>query len=348
MKTSKKIALIVAAVLLGCGVVLALAGFAVLSFDLSKLKAEPLIENTHIIRSEFDDIFVEVSTANVSIRLSGENPSNDCRVVCKERKEVYHTAEVKDGVLQVRVVDNRKWYDHINIFDEEMTVTVYLPCNTEYSTLEIHTDTGDISVPMMALKYTKAIFKSNTGDVFTGTHATQILEARTDTGDIYVNGATGGAFAFVSNTGDIKVQVSNSLTTGAQMSVITDTGDVDLSLMNGYRMLIQTETGDIKMKKVSVDENSYIFSDSGDITLEDFESQMISIVTSTGDVELHAADADQIELTTSTGDVQGTLRSPKVFDIETSTGDVRVPPNGTDCGTCKITTDTGDIDIQIQ
>jgi DUF4097 and DUF4098 domain-containing protein YvlB len=132
------------------------------------------------------------------------------------------------------------------------------------------------------------------------------------------------------------------------MSVITDTGDVDLSLMNGYRMLIQTETGDIKMKKVSVDENSYIFSDSGDITLEDFESQMISIVTSTGDVELHAADADQIELTTSTGDVQGTLRSPKVFDIETSTGDVRVPPNGTDCGTCKITTDTGDIDIQIQ
>jgi DUF4097 and DUF4098 domain-containing protein YvlB len=94
-------------------------------------------------------------------------------------------------------------------------------------------------------------------------------------------------------------------------------------------MLIQTETGDIKMKKVSVDENSYIFSDTGDITLEDFESQMISIVT-------------------STGDVQGTLRSPKVFDIETSTGDVRVPPNGTDCGTCKITTDTGDIDIQIQ
>jgi DUF4097 and DUF4098 domain-containing protein YvlB len=118
--------------------------------------------------------------------------------------------------------------------------------------------------------------------------------------------------------------------------------------MNGYRMLIQTETGDIKMKKVSVDENSYIFSDTGDITVEDLESQMISIVTSTGDIELHAADADQIELTTSTGDVKGTLLSPKVFDIETSTGDVRVPSNGTDCGTCRITTDTGDIDIQIQ
>ena len=329
MKTSQKVALIVAAALFGCGVVLAAAGFAAVGFDHSKLEAEPLIENTHIIRSEFDDIFVQVSTANVSVRLSGENPSGDCRVVCKERKEVYHTAEVKDGILQVRVVDNRKWYDHINIFDEEMTVTIYLPCNTEYSTLEIHTDTGDISVPMMGLKYTKAIFKSNTGDVFTGAHATQILEARTDTGDIYVNGATGGAFAFVSITGDIKVQVSNSLTTGAQMSVITDTGDIDLSLMNGYRMLIETETGDINMKKVSVDENSYIFSDTGDITLEDFESQMISVVTSTGDVE-------------------GTLRSPKMFEIETSTGDVNVPPNGNDCGTCKITTDTGDINIQIK
>ncbi len=47
------------------------------------------------------------------------------------------------------------------------------------------------------------------------------------------------------------------------------------------------------------------------------------------------------------GDVKGTLLSEKAFFAESDTGDIDVPKTNVG-GRCEITTDTGDIQIQIQ
>ena len=49
---------------------------------------------------------------------------------------------------------------------------------------------------------------------------------------------------------------------------------------------------------------------------------------------------------TDTGDVRGSLLTEKTFIVQTDTGSVDVPETTTG-GKCEITTDTGDIEIEI-
>ena len=76
-------------------------------------------------------------------------------------------------------------------------------------------------------------------------------------------------------------------------------------------------------------------------------TERFSIERDTGDVILEGCDAAEIFIETDTGDVRGTLLSEKVFITETDTGRVSVPSSITG-GRCEITTDTGNIKINIQ
>jgi DUF4097 and DUF4098 domain-containing protein YvlB len=67
---------------------------------------------------------------------------------------------------------------------------------------------------------------------------------------------------------------------------------------------------------------------------------------STGDIRLEKCDAGEILIETDTGDVKGSLLTEKVFIVETDTGSINVPKT-TNGGRCEITTDTGDIKINI-
>lgn len=70
------------------------------------------------------------------------------------------------------------------------------------------------------------------------------------------------------------------------------------------------------------------------------------IKSDTGDVKFSDSDAEEIYAETDTGDVTGTLCSEKIFQTHSDTGDIHVPDSLTG-GRCKITTDTGDIEIRI-
>ena len=71
-----------------------------------------------------------------------------------------------------------------------------------------------------------------------------------------------------------------------------------------------------------------------------------SIERSTGDVSFDACDAATLSVTTDTGNVTGTLLTDKIFIASTDTGRVSVPKTSLG-GKCEITTDTGDIKIEI-
>ena len=86
--------------------------------------------------------------------------------------------------------------------------------------------------------------------------------------------------------------------------------------------------------------------DTGDVTLNQCYAAELCVDVDTGDVTLNRCDADAIYIETDTGDVTGTLLTEKTFRIETDTGRYDVP-YGTVGGICAITTDTGDIKIEI-
>ena len=321
MKTSKKVALIVAAALFGCGVVLALAG---LSIQGSEDHAVPFAieceEHAYPVSEIFYSVTVENTMCDVFFHQTIDGTS---RVECYAPRGVWHSVTVEDGALTVREADSRRWYERWGIWNERIRMDIYLPPQN-YAGLSITTWVGDVTLPQWL--------------------TVGFGEVKSDTGDIAVQGTVmPGGLTVVTDTGDVTVSDVDM-----DVTAMTQTGDVKLHGVHGNKLIsVKTDTGDVSMKTCASAACS-IYTDTGDVQLSDCYADSLQIGTNTGDAVLRAMGAEKIEIKTTTGDVKGTLLSPKVFDIETSTGDVRVPPDGTDCGTCKITTDTGDIDIQIQ
>ena len=73
----------------------------------------------------------------------------------------------------------------------------------------------------------------------------------------------------------------------------------------------------------------------------------MKIKISTGHARFDRCDAATLDIETDTGDISGSLLSPKTFEAESNTGDIILPP-GSVGGSCKIKTDTGDVEISIK
>ena len=132
------------------------------------------------------------------------------------------------------------------------------------------------------------------------------------------------------------------------MLLSSDTGKMELSEMklNGD-LEIQEHTGKVILENVTC-RNFISDGDTGSLVMTNVKaSGEFNIERDTGDVEFHGCDAETIYVETDTGDVTGTLLTDKVFITETDTGSVDVPKS-TDGGRCEISTDTGDIRIEIQ
>ncbi len=144
------------------------------------------------------------------------------------------------------------------------------------------------------------------------------------------------------STGDIESYAE--LREGA--SVDGSTGDMHLENVIGGSITVECSSGDITLQHCRAEEVILSVS-SGDIELKEVVlSGALRVESSTGEVEFSRIDAKEIEIEVSTGDVEGTLLSGKVFEAKAGTGRVRIPQSDAAGGPCKITTSTGDIDIE--
>ena len=150
------------------------------------------------------------------------------------------------------------------------------------------------------------------------------LEIGLSTGDIDLADIEAGSMDLKVSTGRVTVE-----------SAVCK-GDVSIHLSTGKTMLDGLTCANLRTD-----------GSTGDITLKDVvASGAFSIERTTGDVRFENADAAEITVKTDTGDVTGSLRSEKVFLTASDTGKQNVPKSVTG-GRCEITTDTGDIEIEI-
>ena len=181
-----------------------------------------------------------------------------------------------------------------------------------------------ISVALPQDKYDLLIINTSTGDIDIPKHFTfDNVDIKTSTGDINCQASV---------TNDLKIAVSTGQTTLENISA----GNIEL----------KASTGDTYLTNVNC--NSLISSaNTGDIELENVDAgKRLSITRSTGDIEFERCDADEIIVNTDTGDVEGSLLSSKNFTCNTDTGKVDIPTT-TEGGNCEITSNTGDIEIEI-
>ena len=316
----KKSWMIVSAILVLVGLGICLGGLFLLGFDFKKLDTQQFGTNTYAVNEAFESISIHAETDKI-VFLPAEGKA--CRIECRESKKLIHEIDVRNNTLTVKTVDKQTWFSRIGLNLDSPSITVYLP-EKAYDSLAVETDTGDIKIPG-DFTFRSLQIKGDTSDVDCRASGTDRMEIGLSTGDIDLAGIKTGDLALSVSTGRITVDSAACR------------GDVSIHVSTG-----KTRLDDVTCANLRTDGST------GDITLKDtVASGSFRIERSTGDVRFDNADAAEIYVQTSTGDVTGTLRSEKIFFAESDTGKISVPKSVTG-GKCEITTDTGDIEIEIK
>ncbi len=298
MKKSTKIWLIIATSLVALGCIMFSALMTVNEWDFTKLNTAKYETNTYEVTEAFNRISMLTDTANILFVRSDDKV---CKVVCYEMSNMKHATTVQDDTLTIKAIDDRKWYDHIGITWGTPKITVYLP-ETEYDSLVIKEDTGDIDVPKDFI-FRGMDISVSTGDVTIYASASDVIKIKTSTGDIKGSNVT--------CEGDIVINVS--------------TGKVNLTDIKCKSLISDGSTGDVSLKNVIATEKFSIARSTGDVKFDDCDATEIWIKTDTGDVTGKLLSEKIFITKTSTGDVN----VPKSTtggkcDITTSTGDINI------------------------
>ena len=290
-----------------------------LKWDFTKLSTDKYVTNDYDISEPFSHLKMDTDTADIRFVPSDRET---CKVVCYEDEKSAHVVAVQDDTLTIRSVNRKAWYDYIGVQTESPKVTVYLP-QTDYASLAVKGGTGAVYIPA-DFRFESADVALSTGHVTLSASTSGLTKLKTNTGNILMQNASAGALDLSVSTGAIT------------LSQVTCTGDAALTVTTGRTVLTDAScqslishggTGDILLKNVTATEN-------------------VSISRGTGDVTFDGADAADIVVKTDTGDVTGTLLSSKIFMTQTDTGRIKVPKTH-DGGRCEVTTNTGDIVLDI-
>ncbi|MDO4742667.1 MAG: DUF4097 family beta strand repeat-containing protein [bacterium] len=292
---------------------------AILKWDFTRLSTNKYETNKHEISEGFKAISINTDTADI-VFVPSENAEN--AVECYEQKNLKHSVAVKDDTLIIEKVDTRKWYEHIGVFFETPKITVYIP-QGEYGSISVKSSTGDVEIPK-EFRFESVDISQSTGDVTSYASVSDVVKIKTSTGNIRVENISAGALDLSVSTGQI--MISDVICKG-NVNISVSTGKTKLTDVECENVTSSGSTGNIMLKNV--------------IAAEKF-----TIKRSTGDVRFEGSDACEIFIETDTGDVTGSFLTDKVFITQTDTGRVDVPKTVTG-GRCEITTDTGDIRINI-
>lgn len=319
MKTSTKIWIIIAAVLVAAGITLFVIVMAPGNWNFKGLWTAEFVSTTIDVEEDFRNISFESDTARISIQPS---TTGTCRVGAFTHKKVITTAEVSDGTLKIRTEDTRRWYEKLS-FSSDYELVLYLP-RSEYDSLRIDSSTGKVLVPK-DVSFGNIDIAIGTGDVDLEASASEKIRVKTSTGGILVENVTAGELDLTSSTGDITVR---SAAISGAMSFTVSTGDARISDVTCKDLRTKGSTGDVILENV-------------------IAAGSLSVERSTGDVRFDKCDAQDMTVKTSTGSVKGSLLTGKVFSAGSGTGKVTVPDSDAAGGKCVITTSTGRINITI-
>lgn len=331
---------IVAVCLIAAGLLLCLGVLIAMGSDFSKLSTDKIAVEEYTITDSFSHI--EISTDEADVRIL---PSEDgvCHAVCHYREKVPYQVVVENGTLWIQQDDQRSWYDYISLFDFGKTeIVLYLP-DPVYESLTVKGSTGDVHLTDGFATQTTNISVS-TGDVTVEGHKTETLTVKTSTGDVNVMGVYLHNMTLTASTGDVTVAEATVI---SEANLSTTTGRIKMMDTYAYHAInCETSTGGITMENTEVVWMLKVKASTGDIQLKACNGRTTDIETTTGDVTLDACDGVIYNIQTTTGNVKGTMVSDMVFTARSDTGRVEVPTS-TRGGSCMITTDTGDIRMEI-
>ncbi len=273
-----KIWLIVAVLLILIGSVVFGGVMMKLNWDFTALSTTKYETNTHLVDTDYKNISVTTDTADIEFVIS-----DSTKVVCCEEINAKHSVEVKDGTLFVKLIDERKWHEHIGINFGTPKITVYIP-KAEYGTVSVKTSTGNITL---------GDFSAESLDLSVTTGKVTLSDL-TCKGDVNVKVSTG-------RTNITDVTCKNLITSG-------NTGDVALkNVVATEKFSVERTTGDVKLDGCDADE-IFIETDTGSVTGTLLSEKVFVAHTDTGRIDVpNTTSGGRCEITTDTGNIKITI-----------------------------------------
>ena len=186
MRSTTKVWLIVAVVLIISGAVLFAAVMVKNSFDFTALDTTEYVTNTYDITDDFNNISVTADTADIDFKLSADNV---CRIVCFEKKAATHTVKAQNGTLFITHNKTQNVKDSITFVNiNSPKITVYLP-GKDYSELVITSFTSDVNLPK-ALSFESINIENTTGDIECESTAKDFINIELTSGDVSIEEIT--------------------------------------------------------------------------------------------------------------------------------------------------------------
>ncbi len=305
-------------VLIGC---LIFGGvMTVFGWNFKKLATTEYETNTYDFNDDYQDISIETKTANITV-LPSENGKTS--VVCYEPTRSKHKVTVENGILSVKICDERKWYDSIGVNFDTPKLTIFLP-QKEYGKLSVNSSTGKVEVAKEFSFHTVDILQS-TGNVTSYACVTDTMKVKTTTGDICVENALANTIDLSVATGKI---TASSFKGNSDVTIDVTTGKANLNNIECKSIVSKGTTGSFNLTNVIATEG-------------------MNIERSTGGIVFNHCDAGAMNIKTTTGSIEGTLLTPKVFFVDVNTGSVDVPKSVTG-GKCEIVSKTGNVKITVE
>ena len=329
----KKI-IITSLVLITIGITMVIAAFAFSEIDFDDFH-QNVISKTYDINGEFDSIDIRLNVSDLNLYLSNDETN---KAICLEKDNITFSVEVKENVL---VIEEKYNFTIYNLGETEISLFLN---KKDYEKINIETDTGDISISDQFVVQDLTI-KGTTNDVSLMNKVEQQANIKLTTGDLSLYRALINNLDVEVSTGEVDIKES-LISNNAQ--IISKTGDVEINDTKVNREIkIIGNTTDISLENVECNLID-VSASTGDVKLSNVvANESIILITDTGDIKLKSSDANNITIETTTGDVRGSLLSDKIFIVRSNTGHIIVPETISG-GKCKITTDTGDIYIEIE
>jgi len=358
MKKSTSIALIVSLVLVVLGAAGVLSALAITDWNMQMFSTEKYELRTEEITGDFKSIHINESGAEVRIIPSASSTASVEYVYVQDRN---YNITVDGGILDIRVSDERPWYNNVGInFTIPMTLTVMLP-EQEYAELYVNNGSGGVEVSD-SFTFTAAEIEAGSGGV--------TFNAMVN-GDVKIDSGSGGIYVGSARVNNLTCDVSSG---GVDLSgIIADSikvdsssGKVEAAECSAALLEIKSSSGGTQIVSCQAD-SLFITSGSGRINVYDSEYGDVDMVNSSGGfylrntvanghmtidsgsggIKFDRIDARELKIKSSSGGVNGVLLSGKTFFVNVGSGSVEVPEDDPNGGYCEINSGSGSVDITI-
>lgn len=328
MKTSTKIAVIVAFSLITVGILLWGVSFMAAHGDWNEYRVDT---DTYVQKTaEYDSEQVKTLILADSFR--------DVELVRSQDEHITVTYEEgektgcdlslsEDGTLTIDSYSNRKWYEWFSLsFGTESRKTVIAIPENYAGDIKIQLSSSDFQASDLSLAGTLSVTSASGDILLSDMEIANALTLQSTSGNIRLLSCKAEEADVRLSSGDIKIETFDS----TRLACTAASGDIDIrdTECSGDLSLVST-SGNLRLRDSNIAGDASLESTSGDIKWQYTRARDIKLVSTSGDVRAEIlGSASDYHIDTKT--TSGTVRVPdadgseKHLRVETVSGDIRV------------------------